>query len=290
MLTRLSIFIFLFVLAQRALPMQGGQQGVQTQSHQEETTSNAPVNCASEICKEDAAKAERNAYYKAHHEEYFWAAFGPENLSNWVLAGVGGIGIIVALCTLFAVSSQSDQMRRQNEIVVSRERPRIAIELKKIDVVKVYESEYKRVHALVTISGATDAFVNLTQFYCCIGEDDGYKKPKLIPSFTQLSSIIKSMSEPIECSAIVMSGLKVHLDAAEVERVRAEELYFYALAMIRYSDVFGEDRVYEIHRRFRVMKTTEDSWIDGYWEEYDPNLPNGERKVEPAKWWQRRSS
>jgi len=97
--------------AQKPLTVNGSQQQEHFQSHADTEQPEKPDltarPCASEICKENADNAARCAYYKAHPKEYFKAAIAPANLSNWILAVVGIIGVIVACSSLVSIKGQN---------------------------------------------------------------------------------------------------------------------------------------------------------------------------------------
>lgn len=117
---RLAIFGFLLIgvlaCAEKPLPMEGSHQQQQAQPHADASQPNTPPPCATEVCKENADNAERYAYYKAHPKEYFKTAIAPANLSNWILAGLGMVGVI----TLVFIKRQADIMESQADIMESQ--------------------------------------------------------------------------------------------------------------------------------------------------------------------------
>ena len=119
MLKCLAIFALLSisVWAQKPLPMNGSQKQQQAQTHANKARQDAPPPCATEVCKENAENAERYAYYKAHPEEYLKAAVAPANLSNWILAGLGIIGGILALLTILTMRWSAERQLRAYVVV-----------------------------------------------------------------------------------------------------------------------------------------------------------------------------
>jgi hypothetical protein len=128
MLKVLLIFAGLFSVTQNYVSFKWSQQQEHSRTHTAYATPNAPSVTTPEIDKENAANAERYAYYKAHPKEYLKGAFAPANASNWVLAGLGVIGGVLAIFTLHAIKSQADIMERQNTIIFNEKRPRLLIE------------------------------------------------------------------------------------------------------------------------------------------------------------------
>lgn len=102
---------------EKPLPVNRGQQQEQSQPHADKAQPDASPPCASEICKENADNAERYAYYKAHPKEYLKAAIAPANLSNWILAGLGIIGGILALFTILTMRWSSERQLRAYVVV-----------------------------------------------------------------------------------------------------------------------------------------------------------------------------
>lgn len=107
MLKRLAILVILFAFAQIPLPMKGENRQNQAQDRTSKADLDAQAAATAEVNEETAANAERYAYYRTHPKEYLKAAVAPANLSNWVLAALGIVGGIVALCTLFAIKKQA---------------------------------------------------------------------------------------------------------------------------------------------------------------------------------------
>jgi hypothetical protein len=100
----------LLAAIQKPLPVLGKDQQQQAQTKSAENQPSASSVIASEIDKENTENAERYAYYKAHPKEYLKAAFAPANLSNWILAGLGVIGGVIAAITLSTFKRQTDHI------------------------------------------------------------------------------------------------------------------------------------------------------------------------------------
>jgi hypothetical protein len=108
MLKKLMMFGVLFVGAQNYVPLQWNEQQQNSQPHASESQPYPPLIVTSEIDKENAANAERYAYYKAHPKEYLKAALAPANASNWVLTVLGLVAAGIGLLTIVAIKGQSD--------------------------------------------------------------------------------------------------------------------------------------------------------------------------------------
>jgi hypothetical protein len=93
---------------QEPLPVKGSEQQKQSQPCANEAQPNTPTASSPEVAKENAENAERYAYYKSHPKEYLKAAIAPANLSNWILAGLGAVGGVLAMLTLLFIKRQVD--------------------------------------------------------------------------------------------------------------------------------------------------------------------------------------
>jgi len=111
----LAIFVVILAVAQKPLPVYGYDQHQQTQQKSGEARPDAQAAVAADVGKENAANAQRFAYYKANPKEYFKAAFAPANISNWVLAVLGIVGGLLGWWTILGV-------KRQSKHIVSSER------------------------------------------------------------------------------------------------------------------------------------------------------------------------
>lgn len=121
MMKRLTILgmlaLAILACAQEPLPVQGGKQQQQADSKENKPKGNTPAPFVSEVCKENADNAERYAYYKAHPKEYLKAAIAPANLSNWILAGLGVMGGVLALFTILTMRWSAHRQLRAYVIV-----------------------------------------------------------------------------------------------------------------------------------------------------------------------------
>jgi len=118
MLKSLAIFIvILLAVAQKPLPMYGYDQHQQTQQKSGEASPDAQAAITDDVGKENAANTQRFAYYKAHPKEYLKAAIAPANLSNWILAGLGVIGGVLAWLTILTMRWSSERQLRAYVVV-----------------------------------------------------------------------------------------------------------------------------------------------------------------------------
>jgi hypothetical protein len=218
------------VCAQKPLPMQGSHQ--QEQTHVDKVQPDTPPPCATEVCKENADNAERYAYYEAHPKEYLKAAIAPANLSNWILAGLGLIGGVLALCTIRKLERQTKAT--EDSVKVSRGASKAWI------VGKVFEVKPKSAWP-----GVNEA----SQFFWEI-ENQG-QTPAFITSVAvdrfMLDSIDAKPPKPLvdnKVYAFLGAGRQerhtVEFTPATIQKARKQGRVLKVYAAIKYRDIFEE--------------------------------------------------
>lgn len=248
MFKSLVIVALLIGGAQNNVPRNRNKQQNQPQTQPTETHPPTPSTAASEVAQENVANGERYAYYKAHHKEYLKAAIAPAYASNWVLAGLGCIGGILAYLTLLSIKTQS-------KLLVDKERARIAVEImpNTLDLedgpewTEKMEVVYAGAAITVVNLGGTNA-LNVVGTARIIGTPDrGSLGPPDVSTLI-LPSAIKPNTDPI--SADVITLLK-GVDHVSTVRDGAEILHL--TGVITYDDIFGKS----YKTRFRYLWNVE---------------------------------
>jgi len=230
----LVILAMLLGGAQKDVPPKGSQQQKHSQPESSKTQPSAPPPTTSEVDKENAANAERYAYYKAHPKEYFKAAIAPAYFSNWVLAGLGVVGGFVAVFTLLAI-------KRQTDLMVDKERARITVEIVpanlELEDGPEWTEEMRVVYAgaKITVSnlGATNAF-NVTSSAKILSTPDRGTLESPETMMLLLPSVIGPSIQPV---VVDVSTLLKGVD--RVIKVRSKEEVLHLVGTIAYNDIFG---------------------------------------------------
>lgn len=241
MLKWLAIVALALTLAQKPLPVQGQNQQNQAQSKTSETSSNTPAIFATEVNKENAEKAQRYAYYKAHPKEYVHNAFAPAYLSNWVLAGLGIIGGVLALGTLFVIKRQADHL-------VISERAWLVIGSAMQDY-RPTESIDPRFDWSILNTGKTPARITETQCtYEMVYRKELYNLPSE-PPYTvpiELRGYLLPPGDLIKHSVYLMepphSTRKEELEQGDVNTIRMGLYSLRVYGYVKYVDAFGKKR------------------------------------------------
>lgn len=105
MLKRLVILAVISV-AQHPIPADGGQQQEHTQADPSAARPKAPAPPLKDTPK-DVGDGKKVTQKESKAEKYLEDAFAPANLSNWILAGLGAVGGVVAGITLRVIFKQT---------------------------------------------------------------------------------------------------------------------------------------------------------------------------------------
>jgi hypothetical protein len=245
-----SLFAMLLLVTQNHIPLKGSQQQNQPQTNCADAQSPAPTDPATEVGKENAANAERYAYYKAHKKEYLKAAITPASASNWVLAVLGVFGGFLALFTLLAI-------KRQTDLLVDKERARVRVEMVKVEWGRgAVEVLYN-----VISYGPTPAIITNCWASGTVNNTDSVT----IPRFEMPMRIPPVFCEStVETSAYVLD--KTSFTEQDIVDFRTQKLFMHVSGCINYEDIFGKKRKTPFSY---VCKTTDyvrpDGTIHQYW-------------------------
>ena len=114
MLRRLAILVVLAFdvlgCAQNQVPSNGGQQQERPKAQTDTSHPSAP-SWLPQDTKKEGASGKRDTEEESKAKKYLEDAFAAANLSNWVLAGLGVVGGIIAGLTLRTVFNQTKILR-----------------------------------------------------------------------------------------------------------------------------------------------------------------------------------
>lgn len=222
---------------EKPLPMQGSQKQEQAQPKTDTANPAAPGPCASEVCKENAANAERYAYYKAHPKEYLKAAVAPANLSNWVLAGLGVIGGILALFTLSTIKAQTSHL-------VTSERPWMVVQM--LGAPQMYPDS-GLVGAICKLENCGRSIAHIIEIGNAIEVlEKGVALPEKFPKF-DARSFCRWEGNGVPLfpeSNIQRSAVKETLNPNAAAEVFSGEQVFWFYGYVKYHDAFVGRRIF----------------------------------------------
>jgi hypothetical protein len=279
MLKRLAVLaVVAFGLAYGAwsqVPGDGGQQQENTQEQQKTADPSKPV-----VAIEAQSGTHKQEQGSEKPSQYPWRElYAPANVPNWVLAFLAGVAGWLALRTLGAIQLQADLMKDQSDLMVGKERAKLRIELDEFRPTKDEHDTYN-VAGSVSIYGSTEAFIGKTEIYASIGAG-GILNP--LPEWLwgmHLPPVIRSGSEPIPFSVMVMAEDGPAGDE-ELLPVREAKEFIYCMAKIEFFDAFGKKWVYRLRKRFGFFwSEVQSPGIIGKWDDSGPTTDNGEDRAE----------
>jgi hypothetical protein len=181
--------------------------------------------------------------------------------------------------TLGAIARQGNLMSLQNEMVLSKERGRLYVELEDFTD-KEEEFLGFMVRGNISIFGPTDVAIDAADLWAVI---DDAKNPS-IPPF-KLSSIIaprviraNSAATPVMTS--VMRSEFLEANAEDIEDVFRGKKMIYCRGAIIFTNLFDRKYVFKVSKRYRLIFPGEglgnDDRMFGRWENYGDPEENGE--------------
>jgi hypothetical protein len=209
---------------------------------------------------------------------YWKEAFGPAFISNWALVLVGGLAGFLAWRTLKAISKQAELMRQQNEMILSKERGRLHVELDDFSGKQFDDISYI-VEASVYIFGPTDVTVDASELWAAIGDpaEPNIRNDDTLPA--AMPKVIRANSEPIKILAFIMRNPSIMAGDEGIEDVLSGQKIVYCKGNIIFTNLFDRKYVLRISKRYRIFDPElklASGKIFGWWENYgDPN-DNGE--------------
>jgi hypothetical protein len=243
--------------AQKPLPVDRSQQQQQPQKQAQAPQPAAPQPCTSEVCKENAENAERYAYYKSHPKEYLKAAFAPANLSNWILAGLGAVGGLLAILTILVIKRQADLMKEQSDLAKNKERSRLRIEMGNV-ILEPTPDWFLGLGAKWTVSiyGTTEAFIVAAECRCWVGDKGTYRRPRELDP-TGMPDVISPHSKPLPLFVTLYGADGIgDVTASDIEAVRRGEKVIYCAGCIIFKNVFDETWMLDFTQRHDMALLT----------------------------------
>ena len=267
------------------------QQRVQQQNHSQAQVDTAHPSASTSI-SEDVNKKGRNEY-QSRTKKYIEDAFVAGNLSNWILAGLGVIGGIIAGCTLqviyrqtqilkdsvVAAQTSADAAKASADIATGVSIPTLVVH--EFGIGNVGNSSLSaffqcpKIKITVKNYGQTPAF--LKWWSLCFTCDELPDIPLYLGDGIALEKIVVPPGETFnlpELASFQTQGVSIR----DVEAIIRREKRFHAYGYICYGDVFGSPL-----RRFKFCETAfnilEDETIYDWYEGFGPPLYTGTDQV-----------
>jgi hypothetical protein len=111
---------------------------------------------------------------------------------------------VIALVALSDLRKQGAMLKRQNDMIISKERARLRFDLVRFTGEPEEDFPATVVRAEVSIFGSSLASIRETKFFAVLGSEPGIDEPILWwPPIHGVPKVIRPNSEPIEISTIL---------------------------------------------------------------------------------------
>jgi hypothetical protein len=239
------------------IPRNGSEPNQPTQSKQNKAEAFQPslLTIQAETCP---AKQKQDEYSKP--SGYPWGEFlAPANMPNCLLVVVGIWAGVMALKSLLSIEEQAkfmrlqlDQMRRQTDWMLAKERPQLSIQLAPFDPFKDRTGGWYYVRGTVSIRGHADAVILRTAI--CVSPDrhaiampfedfDRRIQPSdlrlTLDKIGEILPIVPAETPPIPFIAMVYGEDKRAVTDEEIASITRGKTKLYCKAVIEFSDSLG---------------------------------------------------
>jgi hypothetical protein len=206
----------------------------------------------------------------SNEDESYWYKIGkPDVLPVWLAMLFTGVVGGIALRTLGTIRAQTDALRRQNDMIVSKERARLRVDL--IDLPKEPDDFPALViKAVVTISGSTEAAVRKTAFQSTRKPTDIEANfPPTMHGMRGVPSVIRTLDSPTQVTDFVVP-------VGGFDDIFSGTSLVYAKGAIHYTDIFDGKWVYRFYRRYEFLFYEGGRVLGGGWKNCGNETDNGE--------------
>lgn len=179
-------------------------------------------------------------YLETHWKLRFWwiRAFVPETWSSWGLFGAAIWAGRLALRTLTAIEKQAEEMLRQNQNMVKKERARLSIEFSWDGFVMPDQWELQgelSIEFSISISnhGPTKAF-NVS------GHGIAMISPNTDPPAMELAKTLY-VETVIESGKNISVNIPTEIRVSDTDSIRSEDAFMHLFGFATYTDIFDAE-------------------------------------------------
>jgi hypothetical protein len=191
----------------------------------------------------------------------------------WVFTGllvaVGAAQAFYVAKTLSAIKEQAKFLKQQNNMIISKERARLRVDL--IDLPKKPDDfPALAIKAVVTISGSTEAAVRKTAFQSTRKPTDIEANfPPTMHEMRGVPSVIRTLDSPTQVTDFVVP-------VGGFDDIYSGASLVYTKGEIHYTDIFDGKWVYRFYRRYEFLFYEEGRVLGGGWKNCGNETDNGE--------------
>lgn len=207
----------------------------------------------------------------------------PANIPLWLLVIAGVWVAVAALKSMKAMTAQTRELKRQNEMLVSKERARLRVEMLPFDPLVTKGNLHAfEIRAEVSISGPTDAFIDRTEFRAVVGDqpDSIDFKASFPSSMLNVGKVIKANARPVQGMTLLRQPSAEILGAENMSEIVLGKHGIHAAGSITYRDVFDGRWIFRFRYFYKATYLNDGTPLGGYWTQIGTPEENGEFKVE----------
>lgn len=207
----------------------------------------------------------------------------PANIPLWILVIVGAWVAFAARRSLRAIAAQTRELKRQNEMIVSRERARLRVEMLPFDPLVTKGNLHAfEIRAEVSISGPTDAFIDRTEFRAVIGDQpDSVDFNASFPSsMLNLGKVLRANSRPAQGMTLLRQPSAEILGPENMSEIVLGKHGIHAAGSITYRDVFDGRWIFRFRYFYKATYLNDGTPLGGYWTQIGSPEQNGEFSLE----------
>lgn len=207
----------------------------------------------------------------------------PANIPLWIVVIVVAWAALAALKNLKAITAQTRELKRQNEMIVGKERARLRVEMLPFDPLITKGNLHAfEIRAEVSISGPTDAFIDHTEFRAVLGDprDSVDFNASFSSSMLNVGKVIKANARPVQGMTLLRQPSAEILGAEDMSEIVTGKHGIHAAGSITWRDVFDGRWVFRFRYFYKATYLKDGTPLGGYWNQVGTPEENGEFRTE----------
>jgi hypothetical protein len=214
---------------------------------------------------------------------YPWGdLLAPANIPIWVLVVVA-IWAAYSLRCVKAIAAQTRELKRQNDMLVNKERARLRVDMLPFDPLVTKGNLHAfEIRAEVTTSGPTDAFIDRTEFRAVVGDEpDRVDFQASFPSsMLNVGKIIRANAKPVQGMTLLRQPNADIFGPEHIGDIALGKRGIHAAGSITYRDAFDGRWIYRFRYFYKAASLNDGTPLGGYWTQVGTAEENGEFTVE----------
>lgn len=207
----------------------------------------------------------------------------PAIIPIWILVVVAAWAASSALRSMRAISGQTRELRRQNEMLISKERARLQVDMLPFDPLITKGNLHAfEIRAEVSISGPTDAFIDRTEFRAVVGDqpNNGDFSAFFPSSMLNIGKVIRANARPVQGMTLLRDPSAEILKPEDLTEIMLGKRGILVAGAITYRDIFDGRWIYRFRYFYKAAHLGDGTPLGGHWTQVGTSDQNGEFKLE----------